>query len=51
VQRRTDLQSFLNEYEQTLLTTTDLGLFDANFVEQGTVWQVEQGLVRVPAQR
>jgi DNA replication and repair protein RecF len=47
-QRRADLQGFLNEYEQTLLTTTDLSLFDPAFVEQGTVWQVEQGLVRVP---
>ncbi len=49
-QRRTDLQGFLHEVEQTLLTTTDLGLFDPVFVEQGTVWQVEQGFVRVPAQ-
>lgn len=49
-QRRTDLQGFLHEVEQTLLTTTDLGLFDPGFVEQGTVWQVEQGFVRVPAQ-
>ena len=36
------------EYEQTLLTTTDLSLFDPSFVQQGTVWQVEQGMVRVP---
>jgi DNA replication and repair protein RecF len=47
-QRRTDLQSYLLEYEQTLLTTTDLSLFDPGFVQQGTVWQVEQGMVRVP---
>jgi DNA replication and repair protein RecF len=47
-QRRADLQGFLNEYEQTLLTTTDLSLFDPAFVEQATVWQVEQGFVRVP---
>jgi DNA replication and repair protein RecF len=47
-QRRADLQSFLNEYEQTMLTTTDLTLFEPAFVEQGTVWQVEQGFVRVP---
>ncbi len=49
IQRRTDLQSFLTEYEQTMLTTTDLNLFDPNFVEQGTVWQVEQGFIKVPA--
>lgn len=48
MQRRADLQRFLQEYEQTMLTTTDLNLFDADFVEQGTVWQVEQGFVRVP---
>jgi DNA replication and repair protein RecF len=48
-QRRADLQSFLTEYEQTMLTTTDLHLFDPNFVDQGTVWQVEQGFVSVPA--
>jgi DNA replication and repair protein RecF len=48
VQRRNDLQSYLLEYEQTMLTTTDLSLFDPPFVEQGTVWQVEEGMVRVP---
>lgn len=47
-QRRNDLQNYLLEYEQTMLTTTDLKLFDPAFVEQGTVWQVEQGMVRVP---
>jgi DNA replication and repair protein RecF len=47
-QRRSDLQGFLNEYEQTMLTTTDLTLFEPAFVEQSTVWQVEQGFVRVP---
>ncbi len=47
-QRRADLQNYLLEYEQTLLTTTDLNLFDPNFVEKGTVWQVEQGMVNAP---
>lgn len=47
-QRRADLQTYLLEYEQTLLTTTDLSLFDPGFVQQGTVWQVEQGMVKVP---
>jgi DNA replication and repair protein RecF len=47
-QRRADLQSYLLEYEQTLLTTTDLNLFDPDFVQQGTVWQVEQGMVNSP---
>jgi len=45
-QRRNDLQSFLNEYEQTMLTTTDLGLFEPAFIDQGAVWQVEQGMVQ-----
>jgi DNA replication and repair protein RecF len=48
LQRRADLQTYLLEYEQTMLTTTDLSLFDPNFVQQGTVWQVEQGMVKVP---
>lgn len=48
-QRRADLQNFLSEYEQTMLTTTDLSLFEPAFVEQGTVWQVEQGMVRAHA--
>jgi DNA replication and repair protein RecF len=47
-QRRADLQTYLLEYEQTMLTTTDLNLFDPGFVQQGTVWQVEQGFVKVP---
>ena len=47
-QRRSDLQSFLLEYEQTMLTTTDLKLFDPAFVDQSTIWQVEQGMVKVP---
>ncbi len=49
VQRRADLQSYLNEYEQTMLTTTDLHLFNAAFARESTVWQVEQGMVKVPA--
>ena len=48
-QRRADLQTYLLEYEQTLLTTTDLNLFEPGFVQQSTVWQVEQGMVKVPA--
>lgn len=47
-QRRLDLQNYLLDYEQTLLTTTDLKLFEPAFVEQSTVWQVTQGQVQVP---
>jgi DNA replication and repair protein RecF len=49
-QRRSDLQTYLNEYEQAMLATTDLHLFAPAFVNRGTVWQVEQGFGRVPAQ-
>jgi DNA replication and repair protein RecF len=48
VQRRADLQFFLTEYEQTMLTTTDLTQFEPGFIEQGTVWEVQEGMVRVP---
>lgn len=48
MQRRADLQRYLLDYEQTMLTTTDLSLFESNFIEQGSVWQVEQGFVRTP---
>lgn len=48
-QRRADLQHDLTAYEQVLLTTTDLNLFDPGFVQQSTIWQVEQGLVNAPA--
>ncbi len=44
--RRADLQGFLSEAEQTLLTTTDLSQFEPDFIEQGTIWQVEQGMVQ-----
>lgn len=47
-QRRSDLQAYLAEYEQSLLTTTDLNLFAPGFAEQSTIWQVEQGMVRTP---
>lgn len=47
-QRRTDLQGYLSEYEQTLLTTTDLNLFDPGFTQAGTIWQMEQGMVKIP---
>ncbi len=41
--RRVDLQAYLAEAEQVLLTTTDLHLFSPAFVAQSTVWRVEQG--------
>jgi DNA replication and repair protein RecF len=45
--RRLDLLSHLAACEQAMLTTTDLHLFDAGFVEQARVWQVQGGRVIV----
>jgi DNA replication and repair protein RecF len=45
MQRRADLLELLVESEQALLTTTDLKLFDSAFVQGGTVWQVQRGMV------
>jgi DNA replication and repair protein RecF len=50
IQRRSDLQNYLSEYEQSLLTTTDLNLFNPEFAQASTVWQVEQGMVKTPIQ-
>ena len=41
--RRSDLLSRLTMSEQALLTTTDLDLFTAEFVQQATLWKVEAG--------
>lgn len=43
--RRTDLQEFLLEREQALLTTTDLHLFSDDFLGQSTVWTIREGQV------
>lgn len=45
-QRRKDLLGYLGNVEQTLLTTTDLTLFPAKFVEQAKVWLVDGGTIR-----
>jgi DNA replication and repair protein RecF len=45
MQRREDLLSRLSESEQSLLTTTDLDLFDHNFTDRATLWQVNAGRV------
>jgi DNA replication and repair protein RecF len=41
--RRKQLLSALQENEQALLTTTDLNLFDPDFVQHSAVWQVQAG--------
>ncbi len=43
--RRADLQAHLAESEQAFLTTTDMALFDADFVRRSVVWRLEQGRV------
>jgi DNA replication and repair protein RecF len=47
-QRRDDLLTHLGESEQTLLTTTDLALFNPEFVASATLWQVSDGEITFP---
>lgn len=42
-QRRADLLARLTEYEQALLTTTDLDAFSEAFVQQATLWRLQSG--------
>ena len=44
-QRRIDLLAHLAGSEQSLMTTTDLDLFDRDFVRQAHLWQVRAGRV------
>jgi len=46
--RRRALQFHLAASEQMLLTTTDVSLFEAEFVQRGVVWRLEQGRVLHP---
>lgn len=41
--RRDDLLARLSQSEQALLTTTDLDLFSADFIDRSTVWTVKAG--------
>jgi DNA replication and repair protein RecF len=45
VQRRADLLNYIGESEQVLFTTTDLNLFEPEFVKKAEVWKVESGRV------
>jgi DNA replication and repair protein RecF len=45
-QRRSDLQSWLNQIPQGILTTTDLTHFHPDFIATHTVRTVENGLIR-----
>jgi DNA replication and repair protein RecF len=45
IQRRADLLDALETVEQALLTTTDLNLFEKDFLEKSTIWHVSGGQV------
>ncbi len=42
-QRRVDLLDHIQNIEQTLLTTTDLDLFEQGFIDTTTRWNIHQG--------
>ncbi len=42
-QRRADLLAHIQNIEQTLLTTTDLDLFEPSFIDTTTRWNIHQG--------
>ena len=45
-QRRADLLAALAECDQAMLTSTDLSMFEPDFVEHHPVWQVANGMVK-----
>jgi len=45
-QRRKDLLTALSECDQAVLTSTDLSMFEAGFVETHPVWRVAGGMVK-----
>lgn len=45
-QRRADLLSALAECDQAILTSTDLSMFEPDFVASHPVWHVEAGMVK-----
>jgi DNA replication and repair protein RecF len=44
--RRADLLNTLDDFEQSVLTTTDLKLFAPSFLSRCTLWHVSQGVVQ-----
>jgi len=44
--RRRDLLERLDQYNQGILTTTDLTHFSDDFLEKHTVWQIANGVVQ-----
>jgi len=45
-QRRSDLLAGLADCDQAILTSTDLSMFEPDFVQSHPVWQVIDGTVR-----
>lgn len=43
--RRADLLTRLSVSEQAFLTTADLGMFSKDFLQDVTMWRVENGLI------
>jgi len=48
--RRSDLLERIIESEQTLLTTTDLGLFTPAFIQDANIWKIKGGRVRMESE-
>ncbi len=44
-QRRQDLLEYLSNFDQAILTTTDLHLFSPGFTDRSTIWTIEAGKV------
>ena len=45
IQRRADLLAALAECDQAILTSTDLSMFEPEFIESHAAWRVESGMV------
>jgi DNA replication and repair protein RecF len=46
VERRADLLTYINNGKQAILTTTDLDLFESDFVQTADIWRIHSGLVK-----
>lgn len=44
-QRRQDLMGVLEQNSQSILTTTDLHLFDNSFIEKSKIWHIQDGKI------
>ncbi len=44
--RRERLLHAIQDGDQTILTTTELDLFDQDFIRQSTIWHIQQGVIQ-----